>query len=441
MRFGTARVARVGLSFALVCVAFGAMTSSAFAGGPAKQYSYAVNISPATAPVGATTTFDVALKDTSSPGIALGSAALTPPLGFRVTHASLPAGAKGHVYVIFNIVVLDSVNVPSGSTLHVSVTAATPSRCASNHFDHWLTVASASGLFGPLLRLDIADSSLTTDVTCASPATALKFDTQPRNTEVGQSISPGVTVDIVDAGGNVVDSSAPVTLALGDDPGLGNLGGTLMVNASHGVATFSDLSIDEPGVGYTLTASSGTLTGDTSGSFNESQTTTTTCTTNPCTTDIGTAQSDLEISADPAAGTLTESVDLGTPLSCADRLHGGYTGFDTNWYDFNETGTVDKTASYEIFGLNSDQIEEVQICFGAVYPFQTSEGGTAQSGTLPDGTPGFIGLLPSCDSTDGAKPCVESVVQFNDDRSGALATVDIPGLGPTGAPGDPAFHG
>jgi hypothetical protein len=441
MRYGTARVARVVLALAVACAAFGAMSSSAFAGGSGKQYSYVVNVSPGTAQAGSSTTFDFALKNTSSPGTNLGSAAFTPPLGFSVNHASLPAGAKGHVYVLFNIVLLDNVNVTPGSTLHVSVTVRTPSRCANNHFDHWLPVASASGLFGPLLRLDVADSSLTTDVTCASPATALKFDTQPSNTEVGQSTNPGVTVDIVDAGGNVVDSSSPVTLALGDDPGLGNLGGTLTENASHGVATFNDLSIDQPGVGYTLTASSGSLTGDTSDPFNESQTTTTTCTTNPCTTDIGTAQSDLQISADPAAGSITESVDLGTPLSCADRLHGGYTGFDTNWYDFNETGTVDKTASYEIFGLNSDQIEEVQICFGAVYDFQTSEGGQAQPGTLPDGTAGFIGLLPSCDSTDGAKPCVESVVPSDDDRSGAIATVDIPGLGPTGAPGDPSMHG
>jgi hypothetical protein len=53
--------------------------------------------------------------------------------------------------------VLDRINVSSGSTLHVSVTAAAPSRC-TNHFNMWLSVASATGLSGPLLRVDTANS-------------------------------------------------------------------------------------------------------------------------------------------------------------------------------------------------------------------------------------------------------------------------------------------
>lgn len=134
MRFRTARAARLGLSLALVCAACGVVAPSALAGGGGSQPSYTVNISPATAPASSSTTFDVALKNTSSPGPNLGSAAFTPPLGFRVTRASLPAGARGHVFVIFNIVVLDNVNVTPGSTLHVSVRANAPSRC-HNYFD------------------------------------------------------------------------------------------------------------------------------------------------------------------------------------------------------------------------------------------------------------------------------------------------------------------
>src|SRR5690348_3102011 len=95
--------------------AFGAMASSAFAFGTSDSYS--VKISPTSAPAGKSTTFDVALSNGSSSRSALTSAAITPPLGFRMTHASLPSTASGKVYVIFNIVVLDRVNVAPGSTL------------------------------------------------------------------------------------------------------------------------------------------------------------------------------------------------------------------------------------------------------------------------------------------------------------------------------------
>jgi hypothetical protein len=441
-RIGRPRRARnLAVGTVVACAALATMASAAWANG--SKASYTVNISPATAPAGQSTTFDVALKNTSSAGIQLGSAAITPPLGFRVTNASLSGGASGHAYVILNIVVLDRLSVAPGATVDVSVTATAPSRCKSP-FDRWLSVANAGGLFGQLLRLDAANSSLTTPVTCDTAA-GLEFVDQPTDSSVNQSINPSVTVQLVDSGGNAVSTSGvSVTLAVGDDPGLGTLGGTLteLTNAS-GIATFTGLSIDQPGVGYTLAASSSGLTAATSDAFNESQTTTTTCDTtssNPCTSDLGTSTSDLGISADPAAGTITESVDVGSPLIC-DRAHGDYTGFDANWYGFSETGTVDKTLSYEIFGLNSDQIGEVQFCFGAPYDFTTAPGELAAAGMLPDGTPGFIGLLPSCDSTDEVAPCVDSVVPFTDDHSGALGTVTVPGLTANGAPGDPWMHG
>ena len=47
--------------------------------------------------------------------------------------------------------------------------------------------------------------------------------------------------------------------------------GTLTVAAVNGVATFSNLSVNNPGTGYTLTAGDGTLNGAGSGSFNITQ--------------------------------------------------------------------------------------------------------------------------------------------------------------------------
>jgi hypothetical protein len=59
-----------------------------------------------------------------------------------------------------------------------------------------------------------------------------------------------------------------VSLAIGTNPSTGTLSGTTPVAAVNGLATFSNLSIDNAGTGYTLTASSSGLTGATSSTFN-----------------------------------------------------------------------------------------------------------------------------------------------------------------------------
>jgi hypothetical protein len=99
-------------------------------------------------------------------------------------------------------------------------------------------------------------------------AAKLVFGTQPVTTAAG-AVIPSVTVQVEDAAGNVVTTStASVTMAIGTNPGSGTLGGTTTVNAVSGVATFSTLTINKTGTGYTLAASSSPLTGATSGTFN-----------------------------------------------------------------------------------------------------------------------------------------------------------------------------
>lgn len=96
----------------------------------------------------------------------------------------------------------------------------------------------------------------------------LAFNVQPSNTNAGATISPAVTVLILDAENNATVSNADVTLAIGTNPGGGTLSGTTSVTAVNGTATFSDLSIDKIGSGYTLVASSRGLTSATSSLFN-----------------------------------------------------------------------------------------------------------------------------------------------------------------------------
>ena len=100
------------------------------------------------------------------------------------------------------------------------------------------------------------------------PATQLAFSAQPTNATANQAISPAIQVEVRDASGALVTTATDaVTLSIGTNPGTGTLSGTLTVNAVAGVATFSGLSIDEAGIGYTLTAASGSLTSATSAAF------------------------------------------------------------------------------------------------------------------------------------------------------------------------------
>src|SRR5207302_1854160 len=101
-------------------------------------------------------------------------------------------------------------------------------------------------------------------------ATKVVFQVQPSNVASGSPISPAVTVAIEDASGNVVSSTANVTIALGTNPSGGTLGGTLTVAAVSGVASFANLTLDKAGNGYTLAASAASLTGATSSAFNVS---------------------------------------------------------------------------------------------------------------------------------------------------------------------------
>ncbi len=101
------------------------------------------------------------------------------------------------------------------------------------------------------------------------PATQLIFQVQPVTTGATAPLTPAVQVAVEDATGAVVaDSAAPVTIAIRANPGNATLSGTLTVNAVNGVATFTNLTLDKVGTGYTLFASSGTLTGVQSTGFN-----------------------------------------------------------------------------------------------------------------------------------------------------------------------------
>jgi hypothetical protein len=88
--------------------------------------------------------------------------------------------------------------------------------------------------------------------------------TTPPPGQVAPGSPFGLTVTAEDPTG-AVDTlfGGPVSLNLASNPGAATLGGTLTATATGGVATFSGLTLNQPGTGYTLQASSGTLAGAT----------------------------------------------------------------------------------------------------------------------------------------------------------------------------------
>src|SRR5205085_1186675 len=120
--------------------------------------------------------------------------------------------------------------------------------------------ASASGLTG--------DTSSSFNIT-TSGATALAFSLKGTDTALTNTTAPALMPSAGYANGNLVtSSSASVTLAIGTNPSSGTLSGTHSPYTTLFRSTFSNLSIDKVGTGYTLTASASGLTGDTSSSFN-----------------------------------------------------------------------------------------------------------------------------------------------------------------------------
>jgi len=100
-------------------------------------------------------------------------------------------------------------------------------------------------------------------------ANKLAFSVQPGTSNAGSAISGPPTVVVQDSFNNTITSStASIAVAIGTNPAGGILSGTTPKNATSGVAAFSDLSINQPGNGYTLTATSAGLTSATSATFN-----------------------------------------------------------------------------------------------------------------------------------------------------------------------------
>lgn len=154
-------------------------------------------------------------------------------------------------------------------------------------------------------------------------ANKLVFVVQPASVAVGAPIAPAVKVQVQDAAGNPVPGAANrITVQLGSNPSGASLSGTTSVNAVGGTATFSDLSVNKPGTGYTLAALASGLVSAESAPFDVVGAATTTSITaiNPATTVVGQPYTvSFSVSpVPPATGTPTGTVTVsdGAGASC-----------------------------------------------------------------------------------------------------------------------------
>ena len=177
----------------------------------------------------------------------------------------------------------------------------------------------ASGLGTPVANL------LVPDLAAYQLASRFSIKTEPPS-RVAAGYAFGLTVQVEDHLGNPVGGGT-VTVALGNNPGGATLGGTLTAAVVDGIATFSDLTLNQPGTGYTLVVTAGGIAG--------SQT------TGPIAVTAGREATNVAATSPPLAPIFGQSVTLRATVS----IDGAATGVPTGTVTFQEGSNVLGTAT------------------------------------------------------------------------------------------------
>ena len=269
----------------------------------------------------------------TSSAITVNSAAATQLVMTTLPPSSLTAGLP------FNVVISaedPNGNVDSSFTGNVVLSLATNPGGAAATLGGTLMMAAVGGsaTFSGL-SLDTAASGYTIQATTAllstatsgpitvnaAAATQVVIVTNPPTT-----IAAGAPFSLVaqaeDQFGNLnTNDTATVTLVLNGGTSGASLGGTTTVNAFGGVATFSNLTLDRPGAGDTITVSSDGLTSATTTAIavNVGATAQLAVTSTPPSSVLAGSPFTLQISAEDAAGNLTPSFTGLVTLSIGDN--------------------------------------------------------------------------------------------------------------------------
>jgi hypothetical protein len=130
-------------------------------------------------------------------------------------------------------------------------------------------------------------------------------------------------------------------------------------------------------------------------------------------------------------GQLIDKVDSGTQVRCA-----GYTKRDPVTFSFQLLTATSVKISYLITDrITNTTANGIHFCLAASFRFRTLSGRPATPTQLPDGTSGYVGLLPVCANPNlpagaATRPCVASVTTVSDSSSSTgedvILTVRVP---------------
>lgn len=382
---------------------------------PPSGKCFAVTVSPASPAAGAATPF--AFTITNEAGTQqLGSVQISAPAGFVITGAPGSKSFTPSSALFINL----GLNPPTTTT---TLTVNAIPACSSGSYQ-WGIEAKQSNDFsgtGNDFQLDPASAANLSGSVAGSCSLAFTNDGQPAGAAVNAVITAGfssqggpVKVEVLDGSGHLATgSTAAVTVAIGSNPGSGSLSGTLTVNAIGGIASFSDLSINQPGDGYTLTATSPGITPETSdqfkiwGSLQH-------CLTTSCSASSSTATTSASVavtSAIPPGDFLgfaiggANFVCVGTYQRVSDPVSFDVlspSGVALASAQFTVTLQIDKPA---VLTSGRTGASQWQVCYASQQPFTAlpNTAGTAAIGGVSYQT----GLLPDCSKAQGA-PCVQA---------------------------------
>ena len=377
---------------------------------------FAATVFPSTAVAGATAPMTLTITNDSH-AQSLGSANLIGASGFSYQgtdpHPLLngdPGSPIGDAALVGDALELRNLSLPPGAFLTLAFVAQAP--CGAGT-DTWAIAAKQSNDFnGTGNDFALEPPPATQLDTAVTGACELRFVRQPAETQVGAGITDGAIqtgapIQIAvqtQAGAVVTASSAPIALAIGTVPpgGTATLGGTTLVDAVAGVATFCDPVIDpgcslpsigSHGLGYTLTASTDGIVAGGSAPFDVLDGGAV-CPAGPCHAGASMGNTGGGDTVTAAAGDVV-AVSIGVDsLTCV-----GYTN-TSQVVTFSSTANSVNTATITIAaGSVTKPAARFQICFGSSLAFTDRKGHVVPAGGA--------GLLADC-SKKVAAPCTSS---------------------------------
>ncbi len=189
----------------------------------------------------------------------------------------------------------------------------------------------------------------------------LEIVTEPAATQVaGAAIAPSIAVRVVDAVGATVTSfTGTVGLALAANPGATTPTGVLAAAAVAGVASFTNVAVPVAAAGYTLAATSGALTPDTTTAF----------------TVLNAAASQMSL-VSGGGQSATVGTALAAPLvvRITDAFGNGVPGFSVNWAVTTGAGTLGAASSATTATGTASSTLSVSNTAGAVVVSATASG-------------------------------------------------------------------